>query len=336
MMSQQGPTVDQTSVACMVLPLVAITVTSFRLYCRIQHGRLWFDDLWATFAMIFTFALLVIDWLYLQNYENYSQGVRVALYYMICQFFYAVVWCSRISILLTVVQLAVPGTLRKVLTYTTVTFVIAWAVLFAQVWWTCESEPSWKSQPRPQCDLGRNVSIAQIITDVFGDIILILAPFRLIYKVKLTKARKIRILAIFSTSAITTVVSLTHAYYVLSDGGLKEAIAAMVETSMSLIVANLSVVVAFFLRMSTEDDTCSPAQLPFARVRTFGSQPMRRHIKDPLTTTLIGVETITIRTDLPETCCRTLQNGNTDDISFNSIEGKQSVGELWRAYNVLL
>ncbi|KAG2356952.1 hypothetical protein BDR07DRAFT_1421775 [Suillus spraguei] len=330
MMASSGPTIDQTSVVGMVLPLVAITVTSFRLYCRMQQGRLWIDDLWATFAMIFILALLVVDWLYLQNYENYPQGIKVALYYMMCQFFFAVIWCSRISILLTVVRLAVPGTFRKVLTFTTVIFVIAWAVLFAQVLWTCESEPGWKSQPRPQCDLGRNVAIALIITDVFGDTIIILAPFRLIYNVKLTKARKIRILAIFSTSAITTIVSLVHAYYVLSDGGLKETMAAMVETSVSLIVANSSVVVAFFLRMSTEDDTSSPAPL-FTPVMTFGSQPIRRHIKDPLATAVIGVETTTIRlTDFPEACPGTLKNGNTDGISLNNIEGKQS-GELWGA-----
>ncbi|KAG1794009.1 uncharacterized protein BJ212DRAFT_1292286, partial [Suillus subaureus] len=147
-------------------------------------------------------------------------------------------------------------------------------VLSAQVWLTCECEPNWKTQPPPQCDLGRNVAIAQIIADVFGDIILILAPFRLIYKVRLMKAQKIRVLAIFSTSAITTVVSLAHAYYVLSDGGPREAVAAMVEISVSLIVANLSVVVAFFLRMSAEDDTSSsPAPLKFTSIVTFGSQP---------------------------------------------------------------
>ena len=65
--------------------------------------------------------------------------------------------------------------------------------------------------------------------DVLSDTTLILAPFRLVYKVRLTRAQKIRILSIFSTSAITTVVSLVHAYYVISDGGLKEAVAAMVE-----------------------------------------------------------------------------------------------------------
>lgn len=54
----------------MVLPLVAITVTTFRLFCRVRQGRLWIDDLWATFAMIFILALLIVDWLYLQDYSE--------------------------------------------------------------------------------------------------------------------------------------------------------------------------------------------------------------------------------------------------------------------------
>jgi hypothetical protein len=319
-MSSSGPTIAQTEsksgrldllrrcgwcsfhwqVVNMVLPLVAIIVTTFRLYCRVRQRRLWIDDLWAALAMIFTLALFIVDWLYLQAYgepcfvvcdtyhflkmpRNFSSRCKGSTVLHVCSL---ILWCltgiktvlalgsansfpqlfgtalaawqgdatdtrtydrcSRISILFTVVRLTVPGTLRKILTYTTIIFVIAWAVLSAQVWWTCESEPGWKTQPRPQCDLGRNVAIAQIISedqhpiqcnnfltgisaDVFGDTILILAPFRLIYKVRLTKAQKIRILAIFSTSAITTIVSLAHSYYVLTDGGLKEAVAAMVE-----------------------------------------------------------------------------------------------------------
>jgi hypothetical protein len=47
---------------------VAIAVTTFRLYCRVRQGRLWIDDLWATLAMIFVFALLVVDWLYLADF----------------------------------------------------------------------------------------------------------------------------------------------------------------------------------------------------------------------------------------------------------------------------
>ncbi|KAG0702267.1 hypothetical protein DFH29DRAFT_509122 [Suillus ampliporus] len=325
-MSSSGPTITQTAVVGMVLPIVATIVTSFRLYVRARQGRLWIDDAWATCAMIFDVALLIVDWLYLQDYAKYPQGARVALYYMVAQSFYAVVW---ISILFTIVRLTVPGTLRRVLIRTAMIFGIVWAVLFAQVWWTCESEHGWKTQPRPQCDLGRNVAIAQIITDVLGDTILILAPFRLIYKVRLTRAQKIRILSIFSTSAITTVVSLAHAYYVLSDGGLKEALAAMVEASMSLIVANLSVVVAFFLCNSAEDDTSSPAPVELKSIITFGSPPRKRRVGDPLATTVIGVETTTIQlTDLHESRPSALKNDDDDEITLNNREGKQSNG-LW-------
>ncbi|KAG1745562.1 hypothetical protein EDD22DRAFT_786100, partial [Suillus occidentalis] len=135
-------------------------------------------------------------------------------------------------------------------------FGVVWAILFAQVWWTCESDPSWKKQPRPQCPLGRNVAIAQIVTDVLGDTVLILAPFFLLYKATaLTTAQRVRVICLFSTSAITTAVSLVHSYYVFTEGQLKEAVAAMFEVSISLIVANLSVVVTFFLRMLADEDT---------------------------------------------------------------------------------
>ncbi|KAG2141421.1 uncharacterized protein EDB93DRAFT_1241775 [Suillus bovinus] len=295
------------------MPLVAIAVTSFRLYCRARQRRLWIDDLWATFAMIFIFALLVVNSLYLQVNDIQKIFLRT----------------RGISILLTVVRLTAPGTLRRVFIHTTMIFVILWAILSAQVLWTCESEPNWKTQSRPQCYLGSNVAIAQIITDVFGDTVLILAPVRLVYKARLSKAHKIRILLIFSTSAITTVVSLAHAYYVLSDGELKEAVAAIVETSVSLIVANLNVVVVFFLRMSADDDTSLLAPSKSSPIVTFGSWPRKRHFNDPLVMTVITVETTTITlTDLPETHPNALKNGNTDEISLNVMEREQS-GELW-------
>jgi hypothetical protein len=64
----------------------------------------------------------------------------------------------------TIVRLAINVAVRRMLTLVVVVFFIAWMVLFAQVFWTCEAERGWKTQPRPQCNLGRNVAIAQIIS----------------------------------------------------------------------------------------------------------------------------------------------------------------------------
>ncbi|KIO02108.1 hypothetical protein M404DRAFT_59936, partial [Pisolithus tinctorius Marx 270] len=241
---------DGSKVVSVVLPIAATVVTSFRLFVRARQRRLWLDDAWAALAMVFDIMFLVVGWLYLFDYAQFPQETRVALYYLIDQSFYAVIWSSRISILYTVVRLTFPGSLRRWLVRTTIAFMVTWMILGAQIFWTCETTTGWKTQPLPHCNIGRNVAIAQIITDVLGDTILILAPFRLIYKVRLTKAQKIRLLSVFSTSAVTTVVSLIHAYYVLTDGELKETIAGIVEVSVSLIVANLSVVVAFLFRIS--------------------------------------------------------------------------------------
>ncbi|KAI5996866.1 hypothetical protein F5J12DRAFT_852610 [Pisolithus orientalis] len=317
----------------MVLPITATVVTSFRLFVRTQQRRLWLDDAWAALAMLFDIGSLVVFWLYLHDYARYPQSSRVALYYINTQFFYALVWLSRISILFTVIRLTFPGPLRRWLICTAIAFMVTWMVLGAQIFWTCEAEPSWKSQSRPQCDLGRNVAITLIITDVIGDSILILAPFRLIYKIKLTAAQKIRLLSIFSTSAITTAVSLIHTYYVYSDGGLKEAITAIIESSTSLIVANLSVVVAFLFRISTEDSS-TPAPLEFKSIITFGSQPIRtREQHDPPSpsTVVVGIETSTIR--LVDFSISSIQaaRGDGSDAEAASIETLDKPGLFYEA-----
>lgn len=67
------------------------------------------------------------------------------------------------------------------------------------------------------------------------------------------------------------------------------------QTSVSLIVANLSVVVAFLFRINTEEtSTFSPKQLK--SIITFGSRPIRiRGQRDPLqSATVVGIETTTV------------------------------------------
>jgi len=64
---------------------------------------------------------------------------------------------------------------------------------------------------------------------VVSDAILVLAPVRLVWRIKLTPAQKIRVISIFSTTLVTTAISLNHAYFVLKWGGLQEALAAVMQ-----------------------------------------------------------------------------------------------------------
>ncbi|KAI5996831.1 hypothetical protein F5J12DRAFT_346201 [Pisolithus orientalis] len=326
-----GPTIEQTEVVGTVLPMAATVVTSFRLFVRTRQRRLWFDDAWVALAMVFNIIWMVAGWLYLDDYARFLQNTRVALYYINAQFSYAVVWSSRISILYMVVRLTFPGAFRRTLVLTAIVFMVTWMILGAQILWTCEAESGWKTQPRPQCDIGRNVVIAQVITDVLSDTILILAPFRLIYNIKLTKAQKTRLLSIFSTSVVTTVVSLSHAYYALIDGGLKAIMAATVEVSISLIVANLSVVVAFFFRISTEE-TSTPVLPELKSIVTIGSQPIRKRPQvDPLSssTMVVTIETTTIQLDDFSTSPKRAAGKDGNDAEVDSLRTLAKSGPFY-------
>lgn len=88
--------------------------------------------------------------------------------------------------------------------------------------------------------------------------------------------------------------------------------AGVVEASVSLIVANLSVVVAFFFRLSAEDDS-TPVSIV-----TFGSQPKKR-VRDPLATTITGAECIPIvLEDLSESHPRSLK---TEELTLDIKKG---------------
>ncbi|KDR74311.1 hypothetical protein GALMADRAFT_211910 [Galerina marginata CBS 339.88] len=270
-----------------VLTAVAVVVTCLRLGDRVRTGRFWWDDAWAAFAMVLLITFMAAVEVHLQDPAKHSEHLKLVIAYMLPHLFYAVTWSARLSILLTVIRISL-GTMRKVLVWTGILFLITYLVLFAQIWWVCEDNAVWKTSFNPQCPLGLNVAIAQVITDVVSDAILILAPVRLVWKTKLSAAQKVRVMAIFSTTLITTAVSLNHAYFVLKWGGLQEALAAILQCNVCLIVANLSVIIAFFFRINTEDEATVDTFTMGATTRSFFS--WRKRAPMPVTSTFIKTD----------------------------------------------
>ncbi|CCL99491.1 uncharacterized protein FIBRA_01509 [Fibroporia radiculosa] len=301
------PHLEQTlRIVNFVLPTTSICLTIIRLYDRAATRRLWWDDAWAAFTMVLSLVFMVIVELFVQYHieapDKFPQDVKISIYYMyfpllffncklidnnvagvINSFTWLLDRCllkyyrsARISILFTIIRLTVPGRLRKGLILSACAFGLTWAILFAQVWWVCEKEPGWKESPTPQCDLGRNVAIAQVIADVLGDSILIVAPIRLVWGIKLTRPQKIRVIAVFSSTSLTTAVSLNHASWVLRDGGLIEALASVIQTSVSLIVVNLNVLVALIFRISSDDHGGNVTPLDMKSILTFGHGRSRK------------------------------------------------------------
>ncbi|KAJ8080482.1 hypothetical protein PM082_017315 [Marasmius tenuissimus] len=191
------------------------------------------------------------------------RSLKVAAYYMVDNGFYGVIWVSRVSIFFTLIRLAY-GRFRTILKWCVGAAGLTYAVLFAQVFWTCEGNPAWKDAPIAQCMLGKKVAVAQLVTDCVFDSILIASPTYLLKNMKNRRGLKIRLIAVFSSTIFTTAFSLAHAWAIIEDRGLMEFTLAGVEVFVSLIVVNLTVIISWIFRV--DDDATSESN---AQVNTF-------------------------------------------------------------------
>ncbi|KAI0247713.1 hypothetical protein BJV78DRAFT_1157043 [Lactifluus subvellereus] len=123
-----------------------------------------------------------------------------------------VIWTARISILFSIIHIDPNPFMRQRLKWLAAVFVGANIFFLAQLIWTCEnSHNDWKDTASSQCRLQKQVPICQLVF-------------------------------------VTTIVSLVHAAFIISEGGFPEAISAFVEDCMSLTVANVPVVATALLR----------------------------------------------------------------------------------------
>ncbi|KAJ3554409.1 hypothetical protein NM688_g3128 [Phlebia brevispora] len=327
--------VDAAAAAALSHPTILQTRT-IRLADRTRNRLLWWDDAWAAVAFAFAIVFMTAVEMHLEDPNKHTQRVKIAVYYLCAHFFYLVAWSAKLSILFTVIRISSFGTMRRLLVGVAFIFGILYIILFAQIFWVCDKQPGWKTQPLPQCFLGRNVAIAQVICDVFSDTVLIVAPIRLVYRVHLSRSQKIRLTAIFSTTILTTVVSLNHAVWVLTAGGLKEALAAVIQTSVSLIVANLSVVVALVFRISTEDSVINTitedAPTSIVTFGHAGANPRRKVSGVNFTTT-----TFMMSDDEPQLLANSIKldefmtpraNGGQNSVRLDKLSAVGELGEL--------
>ncbi|KAH9955898.1 hypothetical protein BC827DRAFT_1085255, partial [Russula dissimulans] len=223
-----------------VCGFVAISMTLLRLWLR--RARYWWDDAWALFSLLNLIVQFGAVFMHVENPRDISRLSRIASYYLMATTFYTVIWSARLSILFSIIRIDPDPIMRRRLKWLAAVFVAALGFFLAQLFWTCEDiHDGWKNKPSPQCHLPKQVAICQVVSDVLADLSLILLPIRLIRGIK-DKGLRRRLLFIFSTSIVTTIVSLVHAAYIITRGGIPVIISALVEDCMSLTVANLPVV----------------------------------------------------------------------------------------------
>ncbi|EDR02892.1 uncharacterized protein LACBIDRAFT_332106 [Laccaria bicolor S238N-H82] len=211
-----------------VLTLIGVLATCFRLWRRKTTTHIW-----------------PFPW---------HQGLPTNLHSIsVAQSYIAVNSAARISILFIVIRIS-NGRMRYILKWIAAIFVLTWVILTAQLLWTCEGKNADWGPGHLICVMPLRVAIVQLTTDTLSDVILIVAPLRLVWNTKLSSPQKIRIITIFSSTIAMTIFSLNHACWLIVDGGgLSEALAAVIQNSVSLIVCNFSVIIAFIFQVAAED-----------------------------------------------------------------------------------
>ncbi|KAJ7089746.1 hypothetical protein B0H15DRAFT_270113 [Mycena belliarum] len=250
-----------TSVVC---SSVAILTTIYRLFIR--RARLWTDDGCAIFSTCI--LLLQVASTFMHANSGMKSSTRIATYYMIVITFYAIIWSARLSILFSILRIDPSGLRRRFLLGVALVFFGALLILIAQLFWVCERKPEWKDAVTPQCPLSRQVIIFQLVSDVISDSTLIIVPLQLLWHLE-DKGLRRRLCIIFSTCIVTTIVSFVHVAMILTGGGAKVLVTAVVEDCISLIVCNIPIVVTAGLRRCQNDMHQYPTSSSFLRFDTY-------------------------------------------------------------------
>ncbi|KDQ54571.1 hypothetical protein JAAARDRAFT_60555 [Jaapia argillacea MUCL 33604] len=303
-----------------VCGFVAICMTVARLWIR--RGRYWWDDGWAFFSLLCLFVQIGAVFMHVETPSDLSQINRVAAYYLMAMSFYAVIWSARLAILFSIIRLDPNPVMRSRLKWVAGVFIACIFFFFAQLMWVCEPEPKWKNAASPQCELNKQVAICQLVSDILSDILLIVLPLRLIRGMR-DKSLRRRLMIIFSTSIVTTIVSLVHAAYIITVGGIKVVISALVEDCMSLTVANLPVAATALFKVfglygasDDSDDSTYPDH--------HGSGEQRRGEGPRFKSTTIGFRSYF--SGIFTRAGRTTYGGATTRISVPVVGGLSSVG----------
>ncbi|KAH7923933.1 hypothetical protein BV22DRAFT_548888 [Leucogyrophana mollusca] len=231
---------------------IAISCTIFRLSYRWYMRHFWWEDAWASLALLADVVCLICTWLSLPvsgpmvpvngpigGYPA-MPPIAVVANWLLVVAFTSVPWSARLSVISSVIRVVNPEPkLHRFAFWAAASFGAMWIALVSQKLYACVHNA---------CIIGRSVAISQLINTV-SDIILVAMPFHLLRGVKLSRKRRILMSCTFSASLLITAVTIIHCGLLFESTTFVTTIVAHVKAALSLIVCNLLVIVAFIYRV---------------------------------------------------------------------------------------
>ncbi|KAG0707450.1 hypothetical protein DFH29DRAFT_895806 [Suillus ampliporus] len=216
----------------LALHSVAILCTVFRLVYRGWTRRFWWEDVWATFALISD--VICMAWIWSLSFPIWTRTVALT----------SVLWTARMSIIFSIIRVANHKVHRLITHLIAASFACMWAALLVQKVCKCIFH---------SCNMGNSVALSQLITDVIADVSLIAAPVQLWKNVGFSRGRRISVLSAFGASLLITAITIPHSIMLFKLDTQTTLFLAHVKAALSLIICNLLVIVTFTCRMCSKE-----------------------------------------------------------------------------------
>lgn len=253
------------SSALLVLGLV---LTIFRLAYRIWLRRFWLEDAWAGVAFLCGIAWVTSCWTYVEA----AGEERIISFWVYAFTFPSLVWAVRQSILFSIVRVVYATQhLRRLIFGLVGLFFGLWAGVIAQKAWDFGHDTSWYQTFGKHMVITQPMVAFELMTDCLSDAILIVLPLRVLWSLKLPRRQKRMISVIFSSSIIVTFISIFRGVCQIARYTSVIATAVDFETTLSLLVCNLLVVVTFLYRIfgfTGADDSVSTGDDDYTTTRS--------------------------------------------------------------------
>ncbi|KAJ8088842.1 hypothetical protein PM082_014088 [Marasmius tenuissimus] len=212
------------------LTSLAVLLTIARLIRRFRIRRLSWDDAWAALSMLLVAVFLGVYWdgtkflkdqrslhsnEYKTHYKTWSL-ITMGLYT-------AIVWCSRISLSLSIARILPPGRLRRSTVCLAIFCFLAGASLPFLKARLCTRAFELQNDPtaRSAIDLcpratGIYLAALQITGDVVSSVLLVAIPVYFLRSTALPTSERRLILTLFASTVLALAVSILHVVFILT------------------------------------------------------------------------------------------------------------------------
>ncbi|KDR75564.1 hypothetical protein GALMADRAFT_248043 [Galerina marginata CBS 339.88] len=243
-----------------VLQVIAIGFTFIRLVHRWRTCRMWWDDWVVLIPLIVDCLYLSLTWAATEKPSLNNSDLLFSRWF--CAFvLFIIVWLSRISLALSMARIFPPNhTCRRFTFGLALSFLVVCIVcIFVTIGLCYDSSTIWYATSVKLCALKRKGGAAGLYSlytfEIAADIMLVVSPLTMLWKIKLPTSQRRLVLALFSSSILSVLSSIAFITSVCLTDGLGPEFAVIVgmtahlQCAISLLVCNLLVVAMLFYRI---------------------------------------------------------------------------------------